>query len=223
MSREPNPFVPLAQEYADQARAHLIGGWKVVGTDTTLQQTKGAKPSPLARPTCAQCQDDMSCVAQFWHGDRLWSVHFCACDEANIHVQSVAAGDGLTVGEMIAGNNAWRLEPNLYLPNLDTLGWAALEDLMELKAIISPLDMWDFHEALTSVLDCDNYKMVTHFDGQASWVQNDETPHCPACQNTMSLLVQVESPHFYWGDSGALYVFACPQHPEQTWATAQMC
>ena len=70
MSREPNPFVTLAQEYADQARAHLIGGWKVVGTDTALQQTKGAKPSPLARPTCAQCQDDMSCVAQFWHGDR---------------------------------------------------------------------------------------------------------------------------------------------------------
>ncbi len=50
------------------------------------------------------------------------------------------------------------------------------------------------------------------------WISGDATPACSRCQNTMSLLLQIDSEEaadLIWGNSGCAYLFFCEVHPKE--------
>ena len=65
----------------------------------------------------------------------------------------------------------------------------------------------------------DHVGMRTKLGGKPDWIQNDETPECPDCDDTMWFVGQIDSldaaygaprkKDFMFGDAGMLYIFFC--------------
>lgn len=84
-------------------------------------------------------------------------------------------------------------------------------DLQQLKS--------DSRKALVERDDCSGYR--TKLGGKPDWLQGDETPICPECNERETFICQIDSiddvvredeegtPAYMFGDAGMIYVFFC--------------
>lgn len=70
---------------------------------------------------------------------------------------------------------------------------------------------WDIRDSVLPTKEC-----ISQLGGYPVWVQNYDTPLCPACGNRSELVVAVGSGDtgLIWGDTGYWYVFACKATPK---------
>ena len=80
----------------------------------------------------------------------------------------------------------------------------------------NPDEPWEVYFAALEELGISG-DVTSMFGGYPQWIQGDETPDCPECDERMQLMVQIaseEAAELMWGDAGAVYLFSCPSHPE---------
>ncbi len=69
------------------------------------------------------------------------------------------------------------------------------------------------------------YTYKTRIGGYPHWVQGEDTPSCGLCKSGMRLVAQIQSEEYarlMWDDTGSVYLFRCPTHPEK-WAMTLQC
>jgi hypothetical protein len=76
---------------------------------------------------------------------------------------------------------------------------------------------WGAFEDAVALLGClDDY--ATLLGGYPRHVQGEMQPHCAGCNREMRFLFQIDSEdeaNLMWGDVGLVYLFQCPEHPDQ--------
>lgn len=177
-------------------------------------------PSPFGEAFCGACGDGFV-WAQFWRAGRLWRVSGCSCDEGEAaRVDSSPASAALPEGTAVDGNSAWIRKAAKFLPGPEMAAWDTAADVVALRPMFgrNGEGEYAFHAAACRMLGAvgDDH-LDSRIGGVGRFIQWPHKPNCAECGREMPLLCQLgPDAGFHWADLGQLYVFACPDHPEQT-------
>lgn len=223
-------FLPLAQEFASAFRGCVVRGQIARDAASSRLSARGLA-GPFAEAAC-RCGQPLAMVSQFWKLGRLWRYDFCLHCDAGAGdglLRSAPASASMPDGAFVEGNSHWALEEADFLQDSDSSEWQAALEAAGLTDAVPEDDQELFFEALALTLGCANAADdprhgLTHLGGVPSWIQWKEEVHCPECGKAMPFLAQLEdNTGFHWGDAGAAYLFACPEHPELGGTAQQMC
>lgn len=198
------------------------------------QSQAAARPEALRKP-CPECGDPLVNIAQFWAHGRLWAVGFCPDWSSHVKhppafLSSAGPEDGLVVDAPVKGNSAWARLPVKTLRNPDDPLFVAHPALVEVG--LERENSEEFMEALAGLTGAS--APGEHWDGMPHWGHScvggtqmpmnwPHTEACPYCDNRLTFLGQFGTEvHFYYGDSGVVYAFACLAHPAHTVVDCQM-
>ncbi|MGE0207469.1 MAG: DUF1963 domain-containing protein [Candidatus Babeliales bacterium] len=79
-------------------------------------------------------------------------------------------------------------------------------------------------EELLNMTDFNDDGDATKYLGVPNFFNDMDTPECLMCSKPMALLFQLQAEAgFSWGDAGALYIFYCPEHPENNECRGLTC
>ncbi|MCV6638005.1 DUF1963 domain-containing protein [Candidatus Albibeggiatoa sp. nov. NOAA] len=188
-------------------------------------------------PRCPTCQNELSFVVQFMDNasNSLYVFYYCfecspwgMADEemGQWLVQRYHEPSMQDYQQIIPlHKNEFTVEPCLVankhvkvLPDLDSLEYYRLSHIEGLCHEIDSDDCWDIYTEACTQLGCiDDY--ATLIGGYPRWIQGDAfIHHCPQCGEPLQFLAQIDSEeaaNIMWGDVGLVYLFHCPQHPDQ--------
>ncbi|MBZ0167337.1 MAG: DUF1963 domain-containing protein [Candidatus Omnitrophica bacterium] len=99
--------------------------------------------------------------------------------------------------------------------------WEGLDTASEEPALLcgklNATAPWDVYAEAQHRLGCwDEY--ATILGGYPRWVQGEVIVPCPKCQSDLEFLGQIDSEekaNIMWGDCGLIYLFLCPDHPDE--------
>ncbi|MBC7910858.1 MAG: DUF1963 domain-containing protein [Pyrinomonadaceae bacterium] len=109
------------------------------------------------------------------------------------------------------------MERVLTFPDWDGIGSYSME-AVEASANANPDEPSEAYiSTVTAPGGLTDYATV--IGGYPRWVQGEATPDCKVCKSGMSLLAQIDTEDeagIMWGDVGCVYLFYCPEHPQET-------
>lgn len=210
-------YLSIAQTHADGLRALLRPGFLINEARYRTPQNTPL-PSPFDSQCSCVCGNDLLVIAQFWYADRLWRAAQCddgTCD--HVALESVPADESLPAGAWVDHNSDWRLTQAQFLPVPGTPDWDEAEIIQALAPVLGGIEgMDDFFEVARNYLGTGYDWAHSRIAGYPAFIQHRHEPACPHCAKQMEFIIQLgPEGGYHWADSGQLYLFFCPQHPEQ--------
>lgn len=102
------------------------------------------------------------------------------------------------------------------LPNWESINDLAPE-IAKLSASANSDEPWAAYQQALEQLLGGEPELNTAIGGYPQWIQGTDFPSCPNCSKRTRLLAQIDSEEeagIMWGDSGMVYLFECPKHPD---------
>ncbi len=165
-------------------------------------------PAGTAWPVCATCSGHLQFIAQLVLEEERGTVavFMCANDPGLCEEWSATAG----------GNRAFLFPAGGLIPLSRPNGEAVLElgAVRGVERVEMPgQDYWDAAPTWAARAGRSTGEVLGQLGGNPDWLQNDETPDCPGCEQPMAFTAQLEegpesrtAPNF---GSGSAYVFTC--------------
>jgi hypothetical protein len=179
-------------------------------TDTAaaLLRTGGVPlvPRGFEWPVCRECDGAMQFLAHLPLEAGVVSVFMCQNDPGLCDEWDATGG----------GNRAYLYDDHDLTPaTVPTEGETLLGAVSAIR--LELVDAADYGEAIDGWQGGDRDATRTilgQIGGEPFWLQNDETPHCPACAKLMGFAAQLEEGYDYrtaanFGGGGIGYVFTC--------------
>lgn len=111
-----------------------------------------------------------------------------------------------------------RIERRLFLPDWEGIQiWCKEASDLSCKVRLNDDPSAAYERALELVLG-ETSKEYNYVGGYPKWIQGDNTPRCRICDGPMHQLLTIDSAeeaNLNWTDLGAVYLFQCPDHPEE--------
>ncbi|MFC8827560.1 hypothetical protein ACFT9I_19720 [Streptomyces sp. NPDC057137] len=165
-------------------------------------------PDGFTWPKCRECAGAMRFLAHLPLEAGVVAVFMCQNDPGMCDDWNATAGANRAY---LFDTEPLALTPASPPPDSETLLGAV--------TAISPrqLDTPDYGKAIgtfTATTGGSGQEILGQLGGVPLWIQNDETPHCPACATPMNFAAQLEEGYDHktsanFGGGGAGYVFTC--------------
>jgi hypothetical protein len=184
-------LMTYAGPVADEAPTTRTGGVPLV-------------PADFAWPTCATCSGPMQFLAQVLTEEHAVSIFMCQNDPGLCDEWDPAAG----------GNRALVFPASELAPaQVPAKGETRLPEASGIDTlVIDGLPYETAREQWANTSGRPRREILGQLGGAPSWLQGDETPACPSCDQPMNLVTQLEqglsrSEINFGGGTG--YAFAC--------------
>ena len=194
-----------------------------------------ARPEGALWPTCNACAQPLAFVAQFRAQGRHWRFFYCqSCapwSEAQRQV-GLCVLESSSEGEPLA--EAQPPRPSAWVPHAWALAPVLSPPLLEDAPLLGsawPEEYGRWLQEQAQTEDPDEEETARVFASWGAWAgvgtQIGGYPHpiqsfgstvCDRCSKQMPLLARLDSEEdvgTMWADLGAVYLWACPDHPEQ--------